>query len=353
MDILAGDGHELEDFEQRIREELEQARRSLKEVTLMLEQSQAELAKLSQRNAAVTGHLQQLQTQSASEIASELRNAFTSAMEVQQRLLVMRGQLEKLQTEQSGLQRIIKLLEETQTILSDPTLSTTSSGGSRVLLEMVINTQEEVRKRLSQQMHDGPAQALSNFILQTDIAAQLFDMDQSKAKDELYNLKSAAKSTFSKVRNFITELRPMMLDDLGLFPTLRKYVDEFKEQSGQEINISIKGQERRLAPYLEVMIFRAVQELVGNAVRFNADQPLRLQIDIQVVIEDNFIKVIVSDNGKGFEMEEIDQSDGIGIKLIKERVEMSGGTIEVDSKVGKGTRIEIQVPCLEGNSTTA
>jgi two-component system sensor histidine kinase DegS len=74
-------------------------------------------------------------------------------------------------------------------------------------------------------------------------------------------------STFQKVRSFIFELRPMMLDDLGLFPTLKRYVDALKEQSGVEISLRIKGQERRLEPYLEVMIFRAVQELLGNAIR--------------------------------------------------------------------------------------
>jgi two-component system sensor histidine kinase DegS len=95
-------------------------------------------------------------------------------------------------------------------------------------IEMIVNAQESERQRLSRQMHDGPAQALSNFILQTEIAMRLFDLDPAQARDELGNLKTSAMGTFQRVRSFIFELRPMMLDDLGFNSTLRKYADAFK-----------------------------------------------------------------------------------------------------------------------------
>jgi two-component system sensor histidine kinase DegS len=97
---------------------------------------------------------------------------------------------------------------------------------------MLVNAQETERQRLSRQMHDGPAQALSNFILQTEIAMRLMDVDAGQAREELNSLKASAMGTFQKVRNFIFELRPMMLDDLGLAPTIRRYADAFKEQTG-------------------------------------------------------------------------------------------------------------------------
>jgi len=270
------------------------------------------------------------------------------ALDVQQRLLVMRGQLEKLQSDQVNLQRYVDMLEKCHKMLLDCAFTPQSgrSGGSTVL-EMVINGQELVRQRLSQQMHDGPAQALSNFILQTEIATRMFDLNPEQAKEELSNLRSAAMSSFQKVRGFITELRPMMLDDLGLFPTLRRYVDVYKEQTGQDVNLIIKGQERRLESYLEVMIFRAVQELIGNSARHNMDTPVKLQTNVQIFIEENQIKVIVADNGKGFDVESLAHTDGVGLKLIRERVEMLGGFFEVDSTVGQGCKVSFQVPALE------
>ena len=87
---------------------------------------------------------------------------------------------------------------------------------------MIVTAQAAERQRLSRQMHDGPAQALSNFILQTEIAMRLLDVDPAQAREELGNLKTSAMGTFQKVLNFIFELRTMMLDDLGLITTLRR-----------------------------------------------------------------------------------------------------------------------------------
>lgn len=337
-----------EDFQRWVTTELEHTRKSLNELQNTFEQSQADLNKLAARSAAITGHLQQVQAQLESLPRNEIRTAYQNAMETQQRLLVMRGQLEKLQSDQSSLQKYVSLLERTQVLLSEGSLGAAEgrSQGSKIL-EMMINAQETERQRLSRQMHDGPAQALSNFIVQTEIATRLFDIDPAKAKEELMNLKSAALSTFQKVRVFIFELRPMMLDDLGLFPTIRRYVDAFKEQTGVDVNLNLKGADKRFEPYIEVMIFRALQELMGNAYRHNQDTANKIQITINVAPEDNLIKVAVHDNGKGFNPSILEESGGMGIKLIKERVELLGGYFEINSAAGQGCRATFQVPCVD------
>jgi two-component system sensor histidine kinase DegS len=207
-------------------------------------------------------------------------------------------------------------------------------------IEMIVNAQEAERQRLSRQMHDGPAQALSNFILQTEIAMRLLDVDPIQAKDELGSLKASAMGTFQKVRNFIFELRPMMLDDLGLTPTLRKYADAFKEQAGMDVSVTVTGIERRLEPYLEVMVFRAVQELLGNASRHSQASLVKVQVDLG----SELVRVSVDDNGKGFDQETLKSSTNLGLKLIRERAEMLGGNFEIDSSAGSGARISFTVP---------
>jgi len=327
-----------------LQKELEETTRALREITLMIEQSQGELSKLSQRNAAITTHLQQVQGQITSVPSQEIRNAYDSALDAQQRLFVMRGQLEKLQAEKKHLERLKTVLEKAPTsIISNGASAGSSSGGSKgtmASVEMLVNAQETERQRLSRQMHDGPAQALSNFILQTEIAMRLFDVDAGQAKDELNNLKSSAMGTFQKVRNFIFELRPMMLDDLGLVPTIRRYADAFKEQTSLEVNVTVTGNERRLEPYLEVMMFRALQELLGNAARHSQATQVKVMLDMG---EDR-VRVSVDDNGRGFDPDAIQQGNSLGLKLIRERAEMLGGTFEVDSSVGRGTRITFAVP---------
>jgi len=323
--------------------ELEETQRALREVTLMIEQSQGELAKITQRNTAITSHLQQTQKQSTT--VDELKMSYDSALDVQQRLFVMRGQLEKLQNDKDHLEKYKTILEKivSGSMDGDASGSSSTAPGAKSQMagiEMIVNAQEAERQRLSRQMHDGPAQALSNFILQTEIAMRLLDVDPAQAKDELGNLKTSAMGTFQKVRNYIFELRPMMLDDLGLIPTLRKYADAFKEQSGLDVSVTVTGSERRFEPYLEVMVFRAVQELLGNAQRHSQATLIKVQIDLG----SEFIRVHVEDNGKGFAPESLKDSTSLGLKLIRERAEMLGGIFEVDSAAGSGARISFTVP---------
>lgn len=327
-----------------LQKELDETTRSLREVTLMIEQSQGELSKLSQRNAAITTHLQQVQGQMNSMPPQEIRSAYDSALDAQQRLLVMRGQLEKLQAEKTHLERLKTFLETVSASQAGGGASNASASagakGTMASVEMLVNAQETERQRLSRQMHDGPAQALSNFILQTEIAMRLFDVDAGQAKEELNNLKSSAMGTFQKVRNFIFELRPMMLDDLGLVPTVRRYADAFKEQTSLDVSVTITGNERRLEPYLEVMLFRALQELLGNAARHSQATQVKVMLDMG----DDRVRVSVDDNGRGFDPDAVQPGTSLGLKLIRERAEMLGGNFEVDSAIGRGTRITFAVP---------
>ena len=330
-----------EDPHTLIQSEMEETNRALKEITLMLEQSRVEVGKLTQRNATVTANLQQIQGQIGKIPGEEVRTVYDTAMETQQRLFVMRGQLEKLQGDQAHLERYVGMLDRLKNAVSagaDSAGKSDRSASSSV--EMLVNVQEAERQRLSRQMHDGPAQALSNFILQTEIAMRLFDIDAVQARSELGNLKVAAMSTFQKVRNFIFELRPMMLDDLGLAPTLTRYADMFKEQAGVEVSVTVTGSERRMESYVEVMVFRAMQELLSNAVDQNQATLVKIQLDLG----DTSVKLSVDDNGKGFDTDALGKDENLGLKLIKERTEMLGGTFEINSSPGKGARVTLSIP---------
>lgn len=330
----------MTDNELDYQSELEETQRALREVNLMMEQSQGELAKITQRNTAISSHLQQVQKQGAA--IDELKMAYDSALDAQQRLFIMRGQLEKLQNDKTHLEKYKAVLDEIVSRASVSAAPAATGGGPKnqmAGIEMIVNAQEAERQRLSRQMHDGPAQALSNFILQTEIAMRLMDIDPAQARDELGDLKTSAMSTFQKVRNFIFELRPMMLDDLGLTPTLKKYSDAFKEQTGLDVSVNVTGVERRLEPYLEVMIFRAVQELLGNAARHSQASLIKVQVDLG----NDLIRVSVDDNGKGFDPETLKESSNLGLKLIRERAEMLGGNFEIDSASGAGAKITFTV----------
>jgi two-component system sensor histidine kinase DegS len=315
----------------------------LREIDMLLEQSELEVNRLTQRNASATGNLQRIHMQFDSLPREEIRTAYEAALESQQRLFVMRGQVEKLQSDQSRLKHLVELqvtflkhLDEEQ-----PTSPRKRSPKATVeLLETMINAQEAERQRLSRQMHDGPAQALSNLILETEIAMRLFDIDKAKAYEELGNLKESATSTFQQVRDFIFELRPMMLDDLGLVPTLKKYCSAVKDQYHLDVRLIINGTERRLESYLEVLIFRAIQELLGNAYEHSQASLVKIQMDML----ETDVRIVVEDNGSGFNTTNLEEEKGMGLKVIKDRVEMLGGKFGIESQIGGGTRVSFQVP---------
>ena len=330
-----------EQLKETLEQRIEQSEKKLEVVTKKIKQSQAEVDKLAQRNITNSTKIREIKDNTEDFTPVDIRDAYDEAMDTQQRLFVMRGQMEKLKGEQVHLQDLILQLQDMTSFLTKTPLL---EGGETELnaaevIESVIQAQEAERHRLSSKMHDGPAQALSNFILQAEIAQKLFDMDLDQAREELDLLKANANATFTKVRDFIFELRPMMLDDLGLIPTLRHYFEAYKEQTEQEIQFSASGTERRVDGYLEIMIFRAVQELVSNAARHSDANMVRVHIDTG---EDRVV-VDVEDDGKGFNSEQaLDGS--MGIKVIKDRVEILQGEFNIDTAIGQGTRIGFTIP---------
>ena len=341
--------HSSENIVENLQNELDQTNISIKEINTTFDQSQNELNRLTQKKANVTAQLQQIQADPNTS-RSNIRDVFNSAMDAQQRLLVMRAQLDRLQEQLNGLLRYKKLLEYILEVLgSGNKLSSgrSSSTGGGSTLEMLVNTQEAERQRLSRQMHDGPAQALSNFIVQCEIASRMFDFDSVKAKEELEKLKNSSMNTFQKIRSYIDDLRPMMLDDLGLVPTIKRYLMNVKEQTGIEISTSISGADQKLDPFMEIFLFRAIQELVGNSVKHNQENASKVKIDVNLAIEPQSVKVLIKDNGKGFDTEALKETGGLGLKLLQERVAMLDGTINIKSTQDRGTEVNLQLPVTE------
>lgn len=336
-----------DDYQERLLADFETTKAALTEVSATLNQSQNELNRLMQIKANVTAQLQQFSGDSDNVSKADIRNAFNSAMDAQQRLLVMRGQLDKLQEQKNSLQKYYSLLASILEYLHNGQSKSNAVQDSTdkvTMLEMLITSQESERQKLSRQMHDGPAQALSNFIVQSEIATRMYEIDQTKAKEELEKLKLSAMGTFQKIRTYISDLRPMMLDDLGLVPTIKRYVNNMKEQTGVDVNLIVIGTYRRLKPYLEVFVFRAVQEMIGNAIKHNQDNVSKIKIDITITLENNLVKSEIKDNGKGIKQSEMQSTGGLGLKLIRERSQLLGGSLEVVSSESEGTQVTLTIP---------
>ncbi len=343
-----------------LHEESEKISAQLRELEALVEQTHNEVERLQQRNALVTNRLHQIESNFDSVPRQDIRVAYNEAIDTRSRLLTMRGNLEKLQSDQRQLEHMGEILAQVLAQIEglspsafSPDVKTGTSDlspGANTIIR-IIEAQESERKRLARQMHDGPAQSLTNFILQAEICQRLFDRNPDRAAEELNNLKTVASGTFQKIRDFIFDLRPMMLDDLGLIPTIRRYIDAYENKSGITTNLHILGDERRLEAHREVIMFRSIQELLSNV----RDHAKASQVKVTLDMGTDVITCMVEDNGQGFDPESVlsdenmsphDGSQAFGLKTLRERLELIGGSLDIQSEEGSpgGTTITIRIP---------
>jgi two-component system sensor histidine kinase DegS len=341
----------FDDLLAQMGEDYEQTQKELKEIEVLIRQSSTEVEKLAQRNAQLATKLRQMETNLDTVPRHDIKEIYTAAQEAQMRLFMMRGQVEQLQAKQQHLERHGDMLRQVLDMAGKAGLGgdgadrgAAGGDGEGSLIARIISAQENERQRLARQMHDGPAQSLTNLILQAEICERLFDTDPVRARAELGVLKDAVTSNFQKVREFIFDLRPMMLDDLGLNPTLKRYIQDFEAKSGLACNLVITGKEQRLPPHAEVTVFRVVQSLLNN-VREHANAT---HVEISLDLGPDGLKAKVEDDGSGFDVAEVmaaaRQRKTMGLMTIIEQVEMLGGEIHFESSVGRGTKAELNLP---------
>ncbi|WLR41497.1 sensor histidine kinase [Bacillus carboniphilus] len=211
----------------------------------------------------------------------------------------------------------------------------------------IIEAQEEERKRLSREIHDGPAQMLANVLMRSELIDRISrQQGPEHALEEVRSLRVMVRDALYEVRRIIYDLRPMALDDLGLIPTLRKYLSTIEDYNGKtSIEFSYRGEEdddHRLPAQFEVALFRLVQEAVTNSLKHAA----ATKIHVRVEVKDDLVNLVVKDNGKGFDQSKVNNRNkkSFGLLGMKERVELLEGKMTIDSRPNIGTFIIIQVP---------
>jgi len=210
----------------------------------------------------------------------------------------------------------------------------------------IIEAQEEERQRVAREIHDGPAQTMSNVVIKAEICERMMDVDLQRTRKELRALKVAVRECLKDIRQIIYNLRPMSLDDLGLIPTLQKYIFSFKEDTGINISFKNKGIFDDISNTVSLTAFRLIQEALNNIGKHSKAE----NAVVNAELDNNELKLYVYDDGQGFDtsikknvVEEC-PSGGFGLMSMKERVDLLNGSFEIDSKIGKGTRINISIP---------
>ena len=211
-------------------------------------------------------------------------------------------------------------------------------------LQEITRAQEEERKRIARELHDDTAQILGSLSRQLDnFVRKKHDLLPNEVCF-LKDLQTQLNHGMESVHRFIQDLRPSLLDDLGLIPAVRSLVKVLQESDGMSTNLKVLGREKRFTPEVESLLFRIVQEALNN-VRKHAHAS-----DTQVVIEftEDLTKITISDNGRGFELsggvDDLPRSGKLGLAGMHERARLLRGTVEVKSASGKGTTLIVKIP---------
>jgi two-component system, NarL family, sensor histidine kinase DegS len=222
----------------------------------------------------------------------------------------------------------------------------------------IIRAQEAERKRIARELHDDTAQSLAVLTLEIESIARNKKLTLEGIPTKLDELRNKVSRVLNDVRRFSHELRPGVLDELGLLPALENLMDELHGVCPVEAVLEVLGDERRLSPEKELLIFRIVQESLNN-IRKHAHAREAL---VRIRFTSNNVVVIVADNGKGFELtrvlNELTRRGNLGLIGMQERVRLSGGIFLIKSRMGKGTVISLIVPdinnqCKDQIDTTA
>ncbi|XID91085.1 sensor histidine kinase [Paenibacillaceae bacterium WGS1546] len=294
----------------------------------------------------------------------DIKSAYERATQLQLDLMVYREKESYLKARRDELQLRMKnvevSIERADTInlqmsvvldylsgdLTQVTRILESAKNRQLIGLKIILAQEEERKRIAREIHDGPAQSLANLVLRTEIAERLLDTnDLELVRQELMDLKAQIRTGLEDIRKIIFNLRPMALDDLGLVPTLRKFVQDFEEKTRIRAVMETTGKEKRLPNAMEAAMFRLAQEAFNNVLKHAQSTYVSLELIFQ---GEDSVQMLIEDNGVGFYPEAVEarskSHSHFGLIGMKERVELLQGQMEINSRIGQGTKIKINVP---------
>lgn len=251
---------------------------------------------------------------------------------------------------QSTVQRAEKLVSQVGVVfnflsggLRDLNLKIGELQQAQQMALSIIKAQEEERKRVAREIHDGPAQSMANIVMRAEFCLRLLDMNPGQVRDELVALQNLVRLSLTDVRKIIFDLRPMVLDDLGLAPAIKRYLADYKEQHGLQIEFLFFGQQRRLDSSIEVALFRIIQETISNIKKHARASSAVVKMELLR----KKVNIHIKDDGRGFDLDKVmadKNRDGYGLVGMRERVQLLEGELNITTAPGQGTSINISVP---------
>jgi len=250
-------------------------------------------------------------------------------------LAALQAKLKRLDVVARQLDVLFTYLESPDAIGDEPGPMADDSPATMNL--RVVQAQEAERQRMAADIHDGPAQVLSNAIFQVEYLDRILDPKDSSAHAELAFLRDMLHAGLDEVRSFITDLRPPVVD-VGLGTAIAERARELEERHGIAVEMDVDGIESRLTPSARASVLRIVQEAFQNVRKHAAASRVSIGLEGDTLV--------IADNGRGFDVIRLASGAGrnFGLQFMRERAELMGGQLQIESRQGEGTRILLRLP---------
>lgn len=243
--------------------------------------------------------------------------------------------LRRLEVAARQLDLLFRYLSATDTAAAEPTLDTSDDSAAATALR-IIQAQEQERQRLAEEIHDGPAQVLTNAIFQVEYLDRVVTAN-SHARSELALLRSMLREGLEEVRGTIASLRPPAVD-VGLEAALGEGAAEFQARTAIAVRVDVDGIDAGLSPSARASVLRITQEALQNVRKHAAATEVRISLDGN--------QLVIVDNGRGFDVMRLatGASRNFGLQFMRERAELMGSELQIESRQGEGTRILLRLP---------
>jgi two-component system sensor histidine kinase DegS len=252
--------------------------------------------------------------------------------------------MKRLEVAERQLDLLVRYLSTSDPAANEPTLDTTDDSPAATALR-IIQAQEQERQRLAEEIHDGPAQVLTNAIFQVEYLDRVVaggstgarTTTSSQARTELALLRSMLRDGLEEVRGFIATLRPPAVE-VGLAAALRDAAAEFQGRNGIAVRVEVDGIDAGLSAAARASVLRITQEALQNVRKHAAATEVRIGLDGN--------RLVIADNGRGFDVMRLASgaSRNFGLQFMRERAELMGSELQIESRQGEGTRILLRLP---------
>jgi len=261
-------------------------------------------------------------------------------------LAQIQHRLKRLEVAARQLDLLVRYLSATDPSAAEPTLDTTDDSAAATALR-IIQAQEQERQRLAEEIHDGPAQVLTNAIFQVEYLDRVVGGDPSQptarpatsahARTELALLRSMLREGLEEVRSTIASLRPPAVD-VGLPAALREAAAEFQARNAITVRVEVDGIDAGLSPSGRASVLRITQEALQNVRKHSAATEVRISLD--------GAQLVIADNGRGFDVMRLATgvTRNFGLQFMRERADLMGSELQIESRQGEGTRILLRLP---------